>query len=217
VRLYYFTTARFGLEAIRDRRLKLARIHQLNDPFEFLGLVLSDRQNRKALRAWKQQVSNEYGLICVSRTWTHPLLWGHYAEKHQGLCLGFDVSRKFTSVRYVDERLTLEYLGKQSLADLDEADMEKMLYTKFRAWEYEAEYRAFSRLEESDPVSDLYFLPFSEDMTLAQVIVGERSEVTRARLSKVLGPQEKTVGAFKARAGFTGFEVVENKLGRAWL
>ncbi len=218
MRLFYFTTERFGLEAIRDSRLKIARIHQLNDPFEFVGLALYDRGQRKALREWKQEMSKQFGLICMSRSWKHPLLWGHYAEKHQGLCLGFDVpdNNKFKPVRFVDARLTLQDLGRNNLAELDEDDMDKMVHTKFKAWEYEAEYRAFCALEDSDPVSDLYFVPFSQEMRLAQVVVGERSRVTRDRLARVLGRRAGAVSAFKARAGFTKFEVVENKRKSAW-
>jgi hypothetical protein len=37
MRLYHFIRERFGLEAIRDSRLKISRINELNDPFEFLG------------------------------------------------------------------------------------------------------------------------------------------------------------------------------------
>ena len=46
MRLHYFTTAQFGLEAIRDKRLKIARINELNDPFEFLGLALRNNIDR---------------------------------------------------------------------------------------------------------------------------------------------------------------------------
>lgn len=217
MRLYYFTTERFGLEAIRDSRLKIARINELNDPFEFLGLALN-RDGRKVLREWKNQMADRYGLICMSRDWWHPLLWGHYAEKHRGLCLGFDVAENgmFREVKYHVERPTLSEFRRNKLADLNESDMNKLLFMKFRAWEYESEYRAFCELKEKDPVSGLYFLPFSENLKLAQVIVGERSSVTRDRLAGVLGGRAATVTSFKARAGFQRFEVVENRLRKAW-
>ena len=66
MRLFYFTTERFGLEAIRDSRLKIARINELNDPFEFVGLVLN-RNGRKARRRWKNQFAERFGLICMIR------------------------------------------------------------------------------------------------------------------------------------------------------
>ncbi len=37
MRLYHFTTARYALEAIRDQRLKVARIASLNDPFDVMA------------------------------------------------------------------------------------------------------------------------------------------------------------------------------------
>jgi hypothetical protein len=39
MRVYHFTKAVHGLEAIRRRRLKIARISELNDPFEFLQVA----------------------------------------------------------------------------------------------------------------------------------------------------------------------------------
>lgn len=36
---YHFTKGKYGLEDIRLRRLKIATINQLNDPFELLGVA----------------------------------------------------------------------------------------------------------------------------------------------------------------------------------
>lgn len=217
MRLYYFTTERYGLEALRDNRLKIARINELNDPFEFLGLRL-DRADRKIMGNWKKQIAEHYGLLCMSRDWTHPLLWGHYASKHQGLCLGFEVPDHgaFKEVTYHAKRPTLQAIGCNHLHDLDEGDMNSLLFKKFDGWAYESEYRAFLRLDEKDPASDLYFAPFSDNLKLVQVIVGQHSSVTRERLAGVLGERSATVTAFKARAGFTRFEVVENQSQKAW-
>jgi hypothetical protein len=217
MRLYYFTTERFGLEAIRDERLKIARINELNDPFEFLSLALP-REERKVLQNFKQTLARLYGLLCLSRDWKHPLLWGHYADKHRGVALGFDVDSSigFMPVEYLPERITLQQLGLKSLAEFTDAEMMKLLAMKFKAWSYEAEYRAFCRLEKKDPVSDLYFFDFHSSFRLAEVIIGERSSITRGRLDEVLGDRVQTITSFKARAAFKKFEVVENKLKRAW-
>ncbi len=217
MRLYYFTTEQYGLEAIRDSHIKIARINELNDPFEFLGLKL-DRTGRRIIRATKDTMSERIGMISMSTHWHHPLLWGHYADKHNGICLGFDVpdTEVFKRVEYHKNRLTMPEIGITTLHDIDEQAMQHLLYKKFDAWKYESEYRAFIKLEESDPVSDLYFLPFSENLALIQVILGERSKVTRAKLDTVLGARATKVQKFKSRAGFTKFEVVENKRRTAW-
>lgn len=220
MRLHYFTTAQFGLDAIRDRRLKIARINELNDSFDFMGLALKRRADRKVFRDWKNGMADRFGLTCMSRNWHNPLLWGHYADKHQGLCLCFDVAENdtFIEVKYRAERLTLSELGRDSLADLDENDMKKLIYMKFSDWKYESEYRAFSRLEEKDLASSLYFLPFSDDLKLAHVIVGERSLVTRGELANALDEcaSAGSVTSFKARVGFKKFEIVENESKKAW-
>lgn len=215
--LYHFTSSRFGLEAIRDKRLKIARIAELNDPFEFLGLAL-ERNERRELNNFKRSMSDRYGMICLSSDWRHPLLWGHYGDKHQGIALGFEVASDgmFEPVTYHTARLTLAEFGLRSLSDMTEKHMRKLLFMKFDAWLYESEYRAFFRLEDKDPVSDLYFASFNPNLNLRQVIVGTRSDVTRARLADVLGDQAKTVETFKARPGFKAFEVVENKRQSAW-
>lgn len=36
-------------------------------------------------------MSEKYGLLCFCETWQSPLLWNHYADRHKGICLGFDV------------------------------------------------------------------------------------------------------------------------------
>ena len=122
----------------------------------------------------------------------------------------------FREVKYHAERPTLSEFGCNSVNDINDSDMNKLLFMKFRAWEYESEYRAFCELKEKDPVSDLCFLPFSEKLKLAQVIVGARSSVTRGRLADVLRGRATTVISFKARAGFRRFEVVEDRLKKAW-
>ena len=67
--------------AIQNRRLKIARINELNDPFEFLGWNLKNAQTRANLRTWKEERNAEFGILCFSKHWSNPLLWGHYAEK----------------------------------------------------------------------------------------------------------------------------------------
>lgn len=217
MRLYYFTTERFGIEALRHRRLKVARIEELNDPFEFLGIAL-ERDERRSLRKFKVEFARRYGLICMSHSWKHPLLWGHYAEKHKGICLGFDVpdDSTFVKVEYRPERPTLQEFGCCNLGRLKEQDMLRLLTMKFSAWSYESEYRAFCTLSDKDPINGHFFLDFSAHLKLAQIIVGDLSVITRKQLKEVAGEQLGNLHIFKARPGFRHFEVVENQSKQAW-
>lgn len=170
MRLYHFTSQKFGLLAIKNHRLKIARINELNDPFEFLGWNLQEQRTRAKLRQWKAERNGEFGILCFSSKWSNPLLWGHYADKHQGMALGFDVpdGDLYSPVKYRRTRLPTpadrELVGE---------DVDTLLLTKFSAWRYESEYRCFCRLDESIHENGLYFERFSLTLKLAEVRISD--------------------------------------------
>lgn len=217
MRLYYFTGQKYALDAIRDRRLKIALIDELNDPFELMAPIFETRDERLVVDRWRQQMSERHGMLCMSTDWQHPLLWGHYADKSKGICLGFDTlkRRMFNKVHYAPERLPFSVFGLADLSQMTEHTMKRMLYQKFDAWKYETEYRSFTDLKEPDPVSGLYFADFAQTLRLAQVIVGYRSTATRAAVAEAIG-ELKGVEVFKSRPGFQRFEVVRNMNEDAW-
>lgn len=203
LRLYHFISANFGLMALQRRRLKIARLHELNDPFEFLAADLSDRKRRKALRDTKAQLSKSNGLLCFSKTWRNPVLWGHYAEKHQGLCLGFDVPATHAQqVAYVNSRFSWPEV-------VDQPFMRQLLFTKFSHWNYEDEYRVYAQLDTEE--NGLFFAEFSEHLALRQVIVGCESSVSRAQVREALSGHSDGIEMFKARAAFTSFRIVRTR------
>lgn len=77
MRVYHFLNSKWGIEAIKKRRLKVSRIDDLNDPFELLSPELSDETFRKALPKVKKAISDFQGLHCFSKRWTNPVLWSH--------------------------------------------------------------------------------------------------------------------------------------------
>ena len=180
---------------------------ELNDPFEFLGIKLSDRGFRQALMETKRQLSETKGLLCFSKTWKNPVLWGHYADRHRGLCLGFDVPKTFEKINYVRLRLPIPDV-------IDEAFIKRLLWTKSLYWQYEQEYRAFVSLEEE--IHGCYFKDFSPELRLHAVIVGAQSKVTRGDVASALDGVETEVDVFKARASFKSFEIVRNENRAMW-
>ena len=93
--------------------------------------------------------------------------------------------------------------------------MKKLLFTKFSHWQYEQEYRVYIDLEEE--VDGLYFSNFSDQIQLNRVIIGDKSNTTRAQVSDALGNLNNYVDSFKARAGFKEFEVVRNMNSAMWI
>jgi hypothetical protein len=209
MRVYHFLNEQFGLNDLKERHLKIARIMELNDPFEFLGADLTSVDYRRVLQETKSELSKSNGLLCFSRNWTNPLLWGHYADKHKGVCLGFDVpDDNLKEVEYVSERFPIP-------AVIDDLFMKKLLSTKFEHWQYEEEYRTFVSL--TDDIDGYYYANFSDNLKLKQVIVGVQSPITKAQIFEALGDLAVGVEAFKVRAAFKSFEVVPQNNPALWV
>ena len=217
MRVYHFVNEKFGLENILRRRLKIARINELNDPFEFLATEASNATVRRAFLAVKVQQAISTGILCFSEAWTNPVQWSHYANHHQGICMGFDVpDNQLKAVSYVRERLLLDWPKMQSDPAFGEEFMSQVISTKFEHWSYEQEMRSFVRLDPATEENGLFFMDFSPDIRLSEIIVGHCSPITRNQLKDVLGNLASEVRCLKARLAFKTFEVTEQKLGSIW-
>ena len=217
MRLYYFTSAKYGLHNIEKRRLKIARIKDLNDPFEFLPLNLDTKAERKWLREMKKLANKEYGIICFTDNWEQPMMWSHYADRHRGLCLGFDVvnARPVIPVDYVPDLLKAKDFKLEKFDDLQVTDLMRTWFVKYDAWAYEAERRMVFNLEQEQKEGPLYFHHFEPAMRLAEVVVGAESEVTREELVEAVGGLPN-VELTKARLAFTRFAVVKQHQETMW-
>jgi Protein of unknown function (DUF2971) len=213
MRLYNLTPAHFGLSAIALRRLKIARLSELNDPFELLAVNLADRSHRQAFCDLKNQLNKTKGLLCFSSSWSNPVLWGHYADRHMGLALGFDVPDDLPSEAiYADEPtlIPLDHLTNQP--SLDEQLINRLLRTKFADWKYEQEWRMFVQLDPSCVEGGLYFYDFSPNLQLVEVILGSRCAIPAAKVSALVADIHPEVVVRKAGIAFQSFTVVEDKL-----
>jgi hypothetical protein len=91
MRVFHFLPEDFALQDIEQRRVKVATFKDLNDPFELFSVNLADPILRAAFQEAKEQFAQHSGLVCFSRDWRNPVLWSHYAGRHTGFCLGFDI------------------------------------------------------------------------------------------------------------------------------
>ena len=217
MRVYHFVCAKHGIENLCCRRLKIATINELNDPFELLAINLADSKLRRALAKAKRQLAAKKGILCFSRRRKNPVLWSHYAAKHTGLCLGFDIpSEHLIPVQYIGKRIAVEAEQKLQLRDMDEATVLKFLRTKYAHWHYEAEMRVVKPLKKCVLEEGLYFADFSDELVLKDVIVGANSMVSRSDLAKALGDLGQHVRSVKARLAFKTFNVVSQHKSELW-
>lgn len=220
MRVYHFTKAIHGLEDIRLRRLKIARISELNDPFEFLQVVSRNPKTRGRYQYLKRSLSEYMGLLCFSENWRNPVQWSHYAESHQGVCLGFDIapSAEMRKVRYVPRRIPPKLRAMKTMGPEAVAHMLDLLTVKFEHWQYEQEHRLFVRLDDKEEKAGLYFFEFatSAEVKLRQVIVGAQSKISSEDVAEALGDLAPKVVACKARLAFRTFEVVRQRNQDLW-
>jgi hypothetical protein len=212
MRLYYFTGAQFAISAIALRRLKVSRFSDLNDPFELLAVDIGERDLRAPIRAARDRLNEGAGLLCFSRSWRNPLLWGHYAEKHAGICLGFDIrDSRAEEVIYASKPMKIAIDRRTGEPKFTEDNVNRLKRTKFADWKYEDEVRFFLFLDEATEESGLYFFSFCSDLVLREVILGPRCEMPIEGVRRLVESYQPTVDVIQSRIAFRSFNVVEHQ------
>ncbi|WP_239986640.1 DUF2971 domain-containing protein [Pseudomonas syringae] len=216
-RVYHFCSAKHGLSNLENNHLKIATIQDLNDPFEMLSHDLADPKVRKAVLAIKQDASEQIGLFCFSSAYSNPVQWAHYADKHKGICLGFDVEEAdLIKVNYSSSRLNMNPADVMSDEGYNQW-MTDIISTKYSHWRYEKEYRVFVDISEKDRSQGIMFQPLEDRIMLRQVVVGCNSKLSRKDIEAVLYKYEQPVEVFKVRTAFRRFTMVRNKKTDLWI
>lgn len=217
MRVYHFVNRKFGIQDLQRRRLKVARIADLNDPFEMIGPMSRDREIRATFEMIKAVFSAYIGVTCFSKSWSNPVHWSHYADGHHGLCLGFDVpDTLLRRVTYHKNRISIDLSALKSGLPSAMRELEKLLTAKYAHWQYEDEVRSFVSFSQCRSERGRHFLPFSNAMDLKEVIVGHRCALTRAELDENLGDLVSRTVVAKARLAFQSFRVVRQLNAEVW-
>jgi hypothetical protein len=92
------------------------------------------------------RVTEAVGVLCLSVVPDNILLWAHYADAHQGVCLIFDATSNFfepaQEVQYPSLRPRIN-----PLRDSDDSMLTSALLTKSSDWAYEEEWRLIHYLK----------------------------------------------------------------------
>jgi hypothetical protein len=213
MRVYHFLNEKYGLEDLKRRRLKIAFVEDLNDPFEILGFASRDSAVRAGLSLAKQDFGSKFGMLCFSRNWHNPVLWSHYADGHRGICLGFDVPRSLlVVVRYESARILI---ASDTVAATNAMhDFRRLISTKFEHWKYEDEARMLIPLSVRTKEGRFYYEYFSPGLRLREIIVGHRSSLKRSDLKQFA--RSRDVLLARARLAFQSFKVVKQRDQKLW-
>ena len=121
IKLYKFVNSSYGLSNLRERKIKISRLEDLNDPFELRAIRSLSCEIKQLLENERKEFSEKYGLLCFCKDWRSPVLWAHYAENHQGLCFGFEICKEFVgNVGYVEQPINADDYFEELIANSDE-------------------------------------------------------------------------------------------------
>src|SRR5687768_7590717 len=92
IRLFRFLSATSALKTIERKALRVGRVAEFNDPFEWkLGFANYVPEGEIVARGVQEHLlrhmNSQFGVICFSDTAEDPVLWSHYADHHRGIVL----------------------------------------------------------------------------------------------------------------------------------
>ncbi|ELW2862249.1 DUF2971 domain-containing protein [Salmonella enterica] len=198
IKAYHFTTVDSALKILNNQTLKISRFNELNDPFELLSSNIGDKNIRREVKRIRDKVINIKGIISFSKSWRNPVQWAHYADRHKGVCLSFDIEKSLlTNVTYHAGRL--EFSTNPTL--------EKILSSKFNSWKYEQETRMIIDLKDHCTIlkDEMYFIPFSEKLVLKKIIFGANTKNSEIKEIYNLSKNSHDIEFIKARPAFKSF------------
>lgn len=233
MRLYHFMPAKYALKAIVGRRLKVANLDEVNDPYESLAVGFKSHKHQEGfLNVIRHHMAKTFGIICFSEMYNDPLLWSHYADRCKGICLGFDVIRILNNntnsfimkVEYEQERFDHNDMGFtfRSMTDMsiNRDSLSQLITTKHCTWKYEEESRLIIPRQslDEDPITELLFFPFGNHMELREILIGFRctEKNIESRLDKlVAGYSPDPPKVFLTRRSSSKFEIEKVSSGAA--
>jgi hypothetical protein len=172
--LYKYTTF-INLDFLKNPTVRISIPSQLNDPFESkLSADLKDFISKEWVEihgkefTWASEIMqsrelDQYGIVSLSETSRNLLMWAHYANEHNGACIGISddyfssLLERSPSMRngmffpkkvdYDNKRfdeINNDYRGHEKIF--------KLLSTKSDEWIYEKEHRSIVPLEWCDGI-----------------------------------------------------------------
>jgi len=218
VKIYRYLEAKWALKSLRERRLRVSRIKELNDPFEWrIGSVadLPGHANagRESFDAFVERINEQLGVISHSAASADPVIWSHYADSHKGIALEFDhfLVEELHPVSY-SHSLPIFDVTRFLKTNSDQytlSILKTALGRKSLSWAYEKEYRVHFGLEtDCEKEEGNYFKRIPENY-LKRVILGVRCAASRSEVIEALGAGGfSDVEVVRARFSETTYEVL---------
>lgn len=149
--LFNYTKINFEtIKSIFNNEIWLSHVNRFNDPIDPFLKSYDDKY---------KYLIDRVKVACLTSNNKNTLMWSHYADKHQGICIGYNIKRlpmrstiikaiydknilnvnNFFRINY-DEKLPINNIINKKL-DFEFQELLKLFVYKSKEWEYEDEYR----------------------------------------------------------------------------
>lgn len=170
------------LDALVNNKIYFSNLRQLNDPFEHASLEFPGASLKM------------FGVVCLCRSVTNPLLWSHYANSHRGFAIGYNRDHEFF------EKLQI-VVYEDYPPDDPGMLVKRRLATKPTCWAYEQE----DRLIRGTLAGKLKDIP---PEAVKEVVFGLQMEVSRVDvICKALKGRGIRLGKMNACKGQYGVKI----------
>ena len=136
---------------ITNQEIYFSDPSNFNDPFDPLIRILNTDDSEDMLKLLNFRIS------CLSTNNRNILMWSHYANKHQGICIKYNIAKLLKEKDIIFKKT--EYIktmpkpqGGFHLELSDTTTIIDAFTQKHDSWEYEEEYKLIVRTGENTPV-----------------------------------------------------------------
>jgi hypothetical protein len=117
-------------------------LHQRCYDRQASGVFDNGQYWKEEYRQFKEDVNNKFGILSLTSKNNNLLMWSHYANSHQGFCVGFDKFLLYeTTLGEISPVLYSDVFPKVGIFENNVEGLTKILITKSTNWSYEDEYR----------------------------------------------------------------------------
>lgn len=187
--LYHYTTFDSFVKIWLSQRLLFSPLSKMNDLQEKSIRCASPKSNSIPFLLAYDKIRREYKQISFTMDYDSylkgcmsPVMWGHYADKCNGVCIEFDTSKlsfpEKALHRPIKYKMALEHYPTlpSNIKDLEDIDRfirknaKRILFTKQAGWRSENEYRVVSKdddyMDISGAITAVYLTSFKSDECL---------------------------------------------------
>lgn len=145
-------------------------------------------------------------ISCFSKTYNDILMWSHYGDKHEGICIGFNYQGLRKTFGFLP--VNVEYKCKFDKVDYCNDELRAQKYfisTKSSHWEYEQEVRLMTRFEDAPGLTETGIMPIHPN-SISEIVLGcncaVRIDTFRQRIEKYGFKDVKIIKLVKSKNSF---------------